>query len=515
MNKNIFSIAVPVLLTLWCAFWFLVPIDITTGDIGRHLKNGEVALSSIRNIPALGAILHTNFYSATNPNFPFINHHWGSGVIFYVLKSSVGFTGLSLIFAALNVAAFWFFFTTARRQAGLFIASIVALVCIPLVADRTEIRPEAFSYLFAGIFIWLLARYRESKVGYRQLFVLPLLMLLWANIHIYFIFGLFVMALFLCESIIRTQNRFVEIKKATALFLLTVIAAGITPFGLKGLLYPFTIFKNYGFQVMENLPGWYLVHIGWINSNYLLLKIILLLFALALVFAFVKYRKNFPIAYTVLGVAFGYLAWTAVRNYALFGLIMIPVASALAAHMARQTKLAPAIRHWLAAVVIVAALIMTVGVSWSRIIDRVKHLGVGLVPGTLEAGEFFLAHGLPGPVFNDFDGAGYFIYSLFPAYRPFVDNRPEAYPAEFFKEVYTPMKNNETAWRQQDSHYGFNSILFTLSDRGGQDFILRRINDMAWAPVFLNKYNIIFVRRTPEMEGLIKQYEIPKSRLLK
>jgi len=29
-------------------------------------------------------VLTTNFYSPTHAGYPFINHHWGSGIIFYL-----------------------------------------------------------------------------------------------------------------------------------------------------------------------------------------------------------------------------------------------------------------------------------------------------------------------------------------------------------------------------------------------------------------------------------------------
>ena len=56
-----------------------VPINLTTADIGRHIKNGELVLSGN------SAVLHKNFYSFSYPDYPFINHHWFFGVISYVI----------------------------------------------------------------------------------------------------------------------------------------------------------------------------------------------------------------------------------------------------------------------------------------------------------------------------------------------------------------------------------------------------------------------------------------------
>jgi hypothetical protein len=63
-------------------------INLATADLGRHLKNGELFFKE-QTIPK------TNLYSYTYPNYPFVNHHWGSGVIFYLVKIIFGFRGLS------------------------------------------------------------------------------------------------------------------------------------------------------------------------------------------------------------------------------------------------------------------------------------------------------------------------------------------------------------------------------------------------------------------------------------
>ena len=57
----------------------------------------------------------------------------------------------------------------------------------------------------------------------------------------------------------------------------------------------------------------------------------------------------------------------------------------------------------------------------------------GLARGVQGSAKFFQNEGLKGPVFNNFDVGSYLIFYLFPEERPFVDNRPEAYPVEFFK----------------------------------------------------------------------------------
>jgi len=115
---------------------------------------------------------------------------------------------------------------------------------------------------------------------------------------------------------------------------------------------------------------------------------------------------------------------------------------------------------------------------------------------------------------NNYDIGGFLTYGLYPQERVFVDNRPEAYPGEFFTRDLLPMQMREEDWLRVDAKYGFNAIFFYRHDatRWGQQFMIRRLADPAWAPVFVDNFAIIIVRRTPENADVIERFEIPKSR---
>jgi len=125
-----------------------------------------------------------------------------------------------------------------------------------------------------------------------------------------------------------------------------------------------------------------------------------------------------------------------------------------------------------------------------------------------------LKNNIQGPLFNDFDIGGYAIFYLYPKLRPFTDNRPEAYPAKFFTETYVPMQTDEKIWAVKQKEYGFNVLLYSFQDRApwAVPFIIQRLVDPAWAPVFTDDYAIVFVRRNEQNAALIKKFEIPKDR---
>lgn len=174
-----------ILLFIILAVSLSAKIDLNTADIGRHIKNGEIMLAG--SSADRSAVLNTNFYSYAEGNRQFINHHWGSGVIFYLIFYAAGFDGLSLFYILLYLIAFWFFFDVARRGGNATIALLSALLVIPMLSSRAEVRPEVFSYLFSGLYFWIGWRYIQGEIGKKWLFALAAFQIIWVNLHIGFV----------------------------------------------------------------------------------------------------------------------------------------------------------------------------------------------------------------------------------------------------------------------------------------------------------------------------------------
>lgn len=95
----------------------------------------------------------------------------------------------------------------------------------------------------------------------------------------------------------------------------------------------------------------------------------------------------------------------------------------------------------------------------------------------------------------------------------FVDNRPEAYPKEFFDKVYIPMQENNDRWKEMEQKYNFNTVFFYRHDLTpwAQTFLVNRITDSSWAPIYVDDFSIIFVKRNEINKELINKFELPKE----
>lgn len=496
-------------------------INLTTTDLGRHIRNGQQLLN--KN----GDVLSQNYYSYTHPKFPFINHHWGSGIIFYLIYRLSGFQGISLFYILVNTITFFLFFKIAKTGAGPLWTTMATLIALPLISYRTEIRPEIFSYLFSGIFLFILLQLQQRQLSFRQaaLFIVPL-QLIWINLHIMFFLGFILISIFICANIIDCLFNYKYtghfdisgIIPFLLLLILALISSIANPFGIKGLLMPLMIFKNYGYRIIENQPVWFienLIH----NPLYTYFKFTFGLLLISLILPVIYNKKNIGLEFILLTFAASIAAWLAVRNLTFFGYILLPVlainAALLVNHRSSFNKSPSYIYPALLAVLIfIFALFFSPELQ--SLFPKIATFGIGLQHGETAAAEFFQRNKIKGPVFNNYDIGSYLIFYLFPDQRVFVDNRPEAYPESFFKNEYIPMQENEEIWRKKSKQYNFNAIFFSITDATpwGQKFLIERVRDPQWIPVFANHQAIIFLKNTANNKFLIKTYAIPTDKFI-
>jgi hypothetical protein len=264
-------------------------IDLPTDDLGRHLTNGKIIWET-KSIP------ETNFYSYTEPDFPFLNHHWLSGVVFYFLFVLFGFNGLIIFKIVLLLSAFSLVFLVAAKKGNFWLAAIASIPAIFILSERTDVRPEIFSYFFTALFLYSLIKFSDNPKTGKIFWLIPL-QILWVNLHIYFFIGPAMTAGFLLEKIIANRKNLKNnllVKKLTTLFLLLSAGCFLNPAGYKLAFYPLGIFKNYGYDIVENKSPFFLedlMHNPTIPFFKLTLGFLIISFIIAVVF------RNFSVFY--------------------------------------------------------------------------------------------------------------------------------------------------------------------------------------------------------------------------
>ena len=487
-------------------------INLVTADLGRHIVNGQYFFIDKK-------VLNQNFYSYTNSDFSTINHHWAVGVLFYIVYQFAGFTGLQLLFISTSLLTYFIFLFLAKGKNNWLPLLPFALFSLPLLAERTEIRPEIFSNLFAGLVFLLLFLYRENKLSFRWLIFIPLIEILWVNMHIYFFLGPLLIGCFFLESLIRKNKDSLIL---LILFTVTCLSTILNPFGLTGSLAPINEFKNYGYLLFENQSVSY-IESYFSRSMYYIFKAVLGLLAISFIFVITIEPKKFSISHLLIGLFVSYMAWTMIRNQTLFALFSLPLIfynfesiKQKLSHLALFVNKKPvtlSLSKSLEQIILIT--ISLLFLAYYLLGNRFqqfpywREFGFGLETESNASANFFIDNQLEGPIYNNYDNGGYLIFHLFPKEKVYVDNRPEAYPSSFFTDEYIPSQEKEGLWQKFDDKYHFNTIFFSYSDLTpwGQNFIKNRFRDPEWATVFIDKYNVILLRQNAKNQSIISQFK--------
>ncbi|MBI4096327.1 MAG: hypothetical protein HY425_01275 [Candidatus Levybacteria bacterium] len=465
------------------------PLTSITQDLGRHLITGQIILQT-HSVPK------TNLFSYTYPNFPFVNHHWLSEVFYSLLFQATGFNGLLILNTALILLSFGLIIASVYKKINSLALLSCSLLFIPILFERTDVRPEFFSFLFLSLFIVILYKFREKST--RWIIILPLIELLWTNTHIYFPIGIAVVFLFLADSISPViLNLFQEpdsnkitkpVQRNNIFALFAVLIASsiltlINPNGLKGALYPFEVFQNYGYSIQENQNIFFL----WNYSH----NPAILFFGISAIFLFlflILARKKTCPADWFISIFFFILAMTSIRNFPLFVFAaFIPLARSF-------SKINLSLPKHAKTIFLIFLLILFIFEAQQVYVKN--GFGFGAATGAKEGTDFFLKNNLKGPIFNNFDIGSYLIYRLYPKEKVLIDGRPEAYPASFLQTMYIPMQEDSKIFEKMDEKYKFNTIFFSHTDQTpwAETFLKQISQNNKWNMVYLDDFTVIFTK---------------------
>lgn len=487
---------------------FFHSITAITQDLGRHLITGQIILET-RQVPKV------NLFSYTYPDFPFINHHWFSEVIFYTIFQLTGFSGLLILttITVMSSFSFMFFFAYKRinslvKNDGIIPLAAASVLYMKVLFERTDVRPEIFSFLFLSAFITIL--YKNRKKFTRWIFILPLIELMWVNTHIYFPIGLAVVGLFLIDGIIKNRkNIFCDYIGILAVTLiLSSFVTLLNPNFINGALYPFRVFNNYGYAIEENQNIIFLWQLFEKPTVPFFAALSLLLF-LSLI---INLKRSLPIDW-FLSLFFTLLGIIAVRNFPLFVFgTFIPLAINFSFIFEKILHgIHPLPRLNLLKSVLSVTLLSVI--IWQTMhIATVRKIGFEVEKGAQNAADFFLANNLKGPVFNNFDIGSYLDYRFYKNEKVFVDGRPEAYPATFFQKIYIPMQEDKDFFDKKSQEYKFNTIFFSHTDQTpwAGVFLRQIVNNKNWKIIYFDDYVIILIKNNEQNKKIAEKFAFDK-----
>jgi hypothetical protein len=471
-------------------------------DLGRHILLGSIIVHT-GNVPKI------NLLSYAFANYPFINSHWLSEVIFYIVDSLFGLHGLLILTTIISLLSFGLIYLVAIKQTrikfeNLYLLNFTALLYLGIYMDRPGIRPEIFSYFILSIFMYILYKYKN---GYTKLiFLLIPLEALWVNLHIYFLIGVVVVGVFLLDELWSNRNDLKiyletqKIRNFILVFIGVILVTFLNPNTYKGTLFSLDFFSNYGIQPSENFNIFYFYLNPPITTGMLIFSIT----AIVLILFLFLYKKRCFLD-VVLSLGFIAFAMIAVRNVAVFVFTTLPifVSALLSLDLLQKKKILILLTFFICIFIFIAEI---------NILQARRSLDLDTTNADKQALDFFIKNNVHGPIYNNFGIGSYIAYRLYPKEKPFIDERPEAYPTDFFVNSYEKTQFDMKAFNSMAEKYQFNSAILVLSnDSSSHKQIQNFINNPSWKTIYFNPAVVIFVKNTLENNSLIKKYGMSES----
>lgn len=436
-------------------------------DYFWHLRTGQLILRS--GLPSSDPFSFT--YGG-----PWTLHEWLGQVLIAALDWSLGASASLAVFALLGAAPFVVMGSTLRTL-GSRVGSVVvaALLCGAVAIPYATVRPQVISWLLLAVLLTVLLVARSDRRA--PLFALPLLFVLWANVHGLYVIGLGVLGLFVAATFFGKTD-FTRVT-VVAVFVACLLASAATPSGLEGLTYPLR-YVEAGDWGLANIPEWQ-------SPNFHdLIQIPLLV----LISAVVLLRRPTTHVWLQAGVILAIIgALLANRNAPVAAVVAFPyLVFALDAHPAtarrspvgaRTVQLVAA-----AAVVVGSATTLPGTVGWRGVtLDRYPAAAVALMVDIAPDARVVAEYGWAGFVIDRLYHSGT---------RVFVDGRNDMYPETILRD-YTAIRTADQEWRDLLVAWKVDALLFPPDAP-----VVRGIAQAnGWCEAFRDERQVLLLRTCP------------------
>lgn len=221
-------------------------------DMWWHLQTGKVILAE--------GIPRYDTFSFTVPNHEWITHEWLSQVFMWGVYRLMGLAGLILCFALLIALAFWLIYLCTPGRP--YLAAFVILLAALASAIVWGARPQIFNLLLTAAFVFIVEQHKSGQVGQRALWLLPLLTILWANLHSGYLLGIVLLATYTVGELLqrwqypddaRVLTR-AAVRLLATLTIVSFLVAALNPNGPSLWIYPFLTLGSRAMQ--SNILEW-------------------------------------------------------------------------------------------------------------------------------------------------------------------------------------------------------------------------------------------------------------------
>lgn len=475
-------------------------------DFWWHLKSGEVMFQN-------GWLLQSDPFNFTgdgvvsNRESLILKGYWLWQISAYVLYRLLGFNGIFLLNLLVLGATAGVVILEMRRQQvnSVLVILLTSLGFYLFSASYNLDRPQIVSFLWMAILVGQLARARDGgQLGWP----LPLLMMLWANLHGGFVVGDLVLLCFAGGVMIEYRQDLPRLRHLLLWVAIAIVASLLNPNGalVFGELFSFHNSDFMG-EIYDYQSTWLKFQGG--DWYFAVLWLLIFLYGLGLWLTRWSYWPDLIVALFLACFAAAYI-----RNVAFFAIALLPsIGFYLQYGLQQRSWNIPPLVKYVIILLSAGLLLWQAGRFWEK--QNREGSVISFYPEKLS--QFIQTSGLQGRMYNNYNFGGYFIWQLYPQQRVFIDTRGLDEDVYRDWKLITSASLTERGGRKEFEvlldQYEIDYVVqpLTYTDTGRLTPLLKFLQIKSeWIPIYVDHDNYILVRSSERNRQVIDRYRIDK-----
>ena len=400
---------------------------------------------------------------------------WLSGVILWFFYKTGGISFVLILRGSILLLTYGFLWGMIRERSNAYLATLLTLILGAATLNNWAIRAQLFTYPLFVLSMYLILDWQQGRR--RRIFFLPLIVLLWANLH-----GSYILPIILAGAALLTVRE----GRGTLLIVLLLMGAAtfITPLGLG--LWRYFLFMLETPAVKGFVTEWAPpVNVGW-QMN--------LFFGWLLVFTPLSAFFNHKLSKLewLWFLAFGWLALSGIR-FLIWFLFLLAYFSALLLAEPFQKIRYPEIKYPLVNGLLGVSILGLSSVFLPGIREKIVPYSIPVYEmetTPLAATRWLDQHpALNGPLWADYAFGAYLDFSL-PSLPAWMDSRFHDFSAQQWTE-YVQVSNAEN-WQAMFDRENINLLM--LSHAAQPKLVEAVTSSQIWCEEYRDEYAVIFSR---------------------
>lgn len=513
-------------------------LKIYSPDLGFHLKSAQWMLENKQ-------FIYTDSFDYGSTGNKYYNLQWLYQLLVYGLYhiSQSILIIVNALLITVSLALVWFRFVKMvgidKRNIRLgFFALLAVLFVQPLTF---EIRPHVLSWIFLNLTLFFLESYKRGNK--KALYILPAIMLVWANTHSLAILGLATVAIY--NAGIFFERKKID-KKLAWFSVLSFAVFLLNPYLIDGLVYPFAQFglisgnslvKSYFGELQSPFTA---KEISMLGSRYFTSPLLIIhLSALCSLFSIFRSLLQKQFTDSLLLAAYLVVLYLANKNYGYFLMVSLPLivkysmnwyesrkGKRLRLKSPNTPKKKDRIKaqqemgvsdlsnqKWYkrtsVAAIVIAVFISITSVTDSYPIFRHSPFRFGFTEDRdqlpVEATAFLNKNQIKGKLLNHLDFGGYLMAHY--QEKVFIDGRMDVLPEDFFSKYYESL-TVKNGLKKLLTEYDPDIVIFPYVKASiWWDYFLSNKKTSGYKAVYFDGLSVIYLRTSsyPQLAELTEK----------